>query len=150
MAYEKISEKHLREEKVKKVKEKIFAEIEEWLNDAKHIIKISLENNDEEEFNFWVTRAFNLARLKEYMQMENCFLSYHAMYDDQDTIVYRIPDKNLNIWLQDGYNFVSRFLGDSDHADVFDLLNDNYFAYKHISIIEEIVYDKKQEEKENN
>ena len=150
MAYEKISEKHLREEKVKKVKEKILAEIEEWLDDAKQLIKLFLENNDEEEFNFWIARTFNLARLKEYIQMENCFLGYHAMYNDADTIVYTIPDKNLDIWLQDDYNFTSSFLHRADHTDVFDLLNDKYFAYNHTSIIEEIVYDKKQQEKENN
>ena len=150
MAYEKISEKHLREEKVKKLKEKILVEIKEYSDDARRYIKNFPADGNEKRWKSLVSREFTLLKLKEFIQKKDCFLRARKIYPEDDIIIYTIPDKNLNIWLQEDYKFVSNFLFNAVDCSVFDLLNDDYFAYEHTSIIEHAMYDEKQKEKENN
>lgn len=148
--YEKISEMPIRKEKVRKLKKKIFAEIKAWSEETKDYIRNSSPNIDESEWDFLITREFNLSRLKEYIQEPNCFFRYFAKYEDKDIIVYKISDENLNVWLQDDYNFVTNFLLNTEHANVFCFLNDDYFEFKHTSIFDKLLYEKKLNRKENN
>ena len=73
-------------------------------------------------------------------------MDYQYRNIDRDIIIYTISDKDLNIWSQEDYSFVTRFLVESERIDydVSQLLNDKYFGYSFTDISESILYDKKQ------
>lgn len=141
--YEKISEIKKREEKVKKLKEKIFMEIEQWLNSIKEIIKV---NASEEDFNYCIEESFALLKLKQYLKQETSFMDCEAKYYDEDIIIYTISDKNLSIWLQKDYSFIVNFLckAEEEEFNIFPLLNDRFFGYQFTNILDSILYDKKK------
>ena len=142
---EKVSERHLREEKVKKVKEKILTEISEKL--VKFKKEIILHVSNDECFDYYIKRCFALHRLKEYLGCEYTFMEVEVEYPDRDIIIYTISDRDLNIWLQDTYSFTSEFLHNAvefEH-DIYSILNDRYFAHQFINLIDYATYDEKKE-----
>ena len=150
---EKISEKHIREEKVKKLKEKIYSEIENISNRTrKEMHQLLLVDNTseyfEENWDFLIARAFCLARLKEYISSDFAFQTIEVERPVYDLVIYQVSDEYLNIWLQDDYNFALSFLGkieDGKTVDVYEILNDSYFGYEFVSAFEVIKYRKEHE-----
>lgn len=147
--YEKISEIPTREEKVKKLKEKIYREIKKISECVREEMKtFATEINEGElgDWDFLITREFCLLKLKEFIDEESAFQSYEAKYYDRDIIIYQISDDTLNIWLQDDYNFALNFLCKIEHegyADVYQLLNNRYLGYEFTNIFDEIAYKEK-------
>lgn len=143
--YEKISEIPIREEKIKKLKEKILTEIDKYLVRDREEMRIYLMENDTdiEDWNFLIIREFSLLRLKEYIENDNSFWAFEGRCDYKDIITYQISDKKLNIWLQDDYNFTSNYLYKIEFegfCDVYEILNDRYFGYEFTNIFDEIQY----------
>ena len=70
---EKISEKHIREEKIKKLKEKIYSEIDNITKRTRREMRVLLsegiDKNEElkKDWDFLVTREFCLARLRDFI-----------------------------------------------------------------------------------
>ena len=62
--HEKISEIPIREEKIRKLKEKILAEIDKYLVRNRRDMKVYLTDNEDviEDWNFMVTQEFSLFR----------------------------------------------------------------------------------------
>lgn len=144
--YEKISEIPIREEKIRKLKEKIFSEIENYSMRMKERMKLYFINNEEDsdEWNFMITEEFALLRLKEFVESKGAFQSFEARYEDKDIIIYQVSDKTLNIWLQDDYDFTLSFLCKVEHegyCDVYEILNNRYFGYHFTNIFDKIHYD---------
>ena len=100
--YEKITDESSRIEKVQKLKQKILSEIDNFLSRYR---KRMSKNIDNKSFEFYVKRSFTLLELKQYIEDEYCFMSYESKDYNKDIVVYVIPDKNLNIWLQEDYSF---------------------------------------------
>ena len=95
---EKISEKPIREEKIKKLKEKIYSEIENISKRTrKEMRQLLLVDNTgeyfEENWNFLITREFCLARLREYVSSDFAFQTIEAEYPVHDLVIYQIPDE---------------------------------------------------------
>ena len=85
-----------------------------------------------------------MLRWKEYIENGDTFWSFEARYNDKDIIIYDVSDKKLNIWLQEDYDFVSKFLCKIEFEgfrDVYEILNDRYFGYEFTNIFDEIQYD---------
>lgn len=146
--YEKISEIPIREEKIRKLKKKILAEIDNYLVRNRKDMKIYLTGNEDviEYWDFMVTQEFSLLRLKEYVENDNTFWLFEERYNDKDIIIYQVSDRKLNIWLQEDYNFVFHFLYKIEFegfSDVYKILNDRYFGYEFTSIFDEIQYDER-------
>ena len=144
--YEKISEIPIREEKIKKLKEKILAEIDKYLLRNRRYMKVYLTDNEDviEDWDFMITQEFSLLRLKEYIENGNTFWSIEVRYEEEDIIVYQVSDRELNIWLQEDYNFVSNFLCKIEFegfSGVYKILDDRYFGYEFTNIFDEILYD---------
>lgn len=140
--YEKISDEAIRLEKVKNLKEKILVEIEQRMN----ICKKEMQSNiPDEDFNYCIKESFILLALKQYLKQDNCFMNYEAKYYDKDVVIYMISDKDLNIWLQKDYSFVTNFLSKAEDNgyDVFPLLHDRYLGCNFTNIFDSILYDKK-------
>ena len=137
---EKISDTLIREEKVRKLKIKILAEIEEELEFIKEELKVCTI-----PFEVFVKRSFALLNLKEYISGEYAFMDYEAKYIDIDTVIYKISDECLNVWLQDDYYFVGNFLYQAKERqyNIFNMLNDKYFAHNFTNIYDFIAYQKK-------
>ena len=110
--YEKISEIPIREEKIKKLKEKILADIDKHLERNRQDMKIFLTNNENimQDWDFMISQEFTLLRLKDFIKNEYTFWSIEARYEEEDIIVYQVSDRDINIWLQDDYHFVNSFL----------------------------------------
>lgn len=142
--YEKISDENIRLEKVQKLKRKILSEIDGILSKYRNALS---ENLNDRGFEFCVRQSFALLKLKEYVEDEYSFMNYEAKDYNNDIVVYMISDKDLNIWLQEDYSFVIRFLtrAESVDHDVFQMLNDKYFGRNFTNICESILYDKRQE-----
>ena len=146
--YEKISEIPIREEKIKKLKEKILADIDKHLARNQRDMKVYLTDNEDaiEDWDFMVTQEFTLLRLKDFIKNKYTFWSTEARYETKDIIIYKISDRDLNIWLQDDYYFVDSFLSKIEldgYCDVYQILNDRYFGYEFTDIFDEIKYDEK-------
>ena len=75
---EKISDKPIREDKIKRLKEKILTEITDELNFIKEGMRECLSND--KAFSFLVKRSFALLNLKEYIDSENVFQSFEALF----------------------------------------------------------------------
>lgn len=141
--YGKISDEIMRKEKVRKVKGKILSEIKTNID----ICKKEMQSNiSDEDFAYCIKECFVLLELKNYLNNDNSFMNYEAKYYDKDIVIYIISDKNLNIWLQEDYSFVSKFLDkvQDNGYDVFPLLNDRYLEYNFTSSVNRLLYDKKQ------
>lgn len=141
--YEKISDEIIRLEKVKKLKQKILSEINVSLNRYRKMI---FKNPNDKSCEFFIKQSFVLLKLKEYIEYKYSFMDYQYRNIDRDIIIYTISDKDLNIWSQEDYSFVTRFLVESERIDydVSQLLNDKYFGCSFTDISESILYDKKQ------
>ena len=142
---ENISEKPIREDKIKKLKEKVLTEIANEFKLIKRDMRECISND--KTFDFLVKQSFALLNLKEFIESEYAFQSCEAQYED--VIVYTVSSKDLDIWLQDDYSFVHNFLIRAEDCgyDVFSLLNNNYFGYNFTTIFDTILYDKRTEEK---
>lgn len=141
--YEKISDESIRIEKVKKLNRKILSEIDDLLRKYRNGLS---KNLNDIGFEFCVRRSFALLELKKYVENEYSFMSYEVKDYNNDIVVYTISDKDLNIWLQEDYSFVIRFLVEAENVDydVFQILNDKYFGHNFTNICESILYDDKQ------
>ena len=89
--YEKISEEETRQEKVKKVKNKILSEIDNRICSYKKLFAIN-EKTTEEDYNFFISENFALLELKKYLKKDNCFMSYEAKYLDIVEVVQKHPE----------------------------------------------------------
>lgn len=138
---EKLSERPIREEKIKRLKEKILVEIEEEYERLRFWM-----SEDSEHFDNYVEQYYQLAQLKNYITAEHTFWNYEAMYEKDDYVVYQVSEKTLDIWLQDDYNFVIAFMIEVQDRPwaLFKMLNDRYFGYQFTNIFAEIAYDKKR------
>lgn len=142
--YEKLSNEPKRRIKVSKLKKKILEEIKKELDIYKRIIG---ETNSDDVFFDLVRRSFVLLELQRYIENKNTFMRQYANFEYDDIVIYIVSEKSLNIFLQDDYHFVSKFLLNVEENgwNVFKMLNDQYFEHEFISIIDSILYDKKQE-----
>lgn len=143
--YEKISEIPIREDKIKKLKIKILAEIDKYSEKIHKCIEQYLINNgdDIEYWNFMITEEFLLLRLKEFIEQPRTFQSFESRYNDKNIIIYQVSDEDLNIWLQEKYDFTCNFLCKIKHkgfCDVYEILNDRFFGYEFTNIIDKIQY----------
>lgn len=144
---ERISEKAIRAEKVQRLKKRILSELEREQNNVKTLLQQDLSAED---YVFAINNAFALVKLKEFLQEDTSFMRVIAANQDQDIIIYNVSDEDLNVWLQDGYSFVCRFLMRAAERDfdIFSMLNDQYFGTEFTSVIEQLLYEKRQEESE--
>lgn len=149
--YEKISVSPARREKVNRVKTKILSEIDIMSQNIREdITAFSSEINEEDlvDWNLLIAREFNLSRLREYIGEDNTFMDYHAKYGETDTIIYIVSDMDLNIWLQENYNFPFNLLCKMEEEklyDVFPLLDDEFFGYEFTSIYDRARYEMKMD-----
>lgn len=146
---EKISNIPIREDKVRKFKMKVYAEIEKELNATKEELKVCTIDGDD-DFDFLVNRSFALLNLKKYISDGRTFMEWEAKYPAHDIIIYKVSDECLNVWLQDNYFFVWNFLGRAEECeyDVFSILNDEYFGRKFTNLFDFILYEKKMKSQE--
>lgn len=152
--YEEIKNKQERLEKIEKLKEKILKEIErENKLLKKELFCLSNENNDSKEYDDLVTKSYQLIELKKYIQDENSFCSIQFRDCITGDTIYFVSIKNINIWLDESYNFVSNYLSKLENKEyiLFELLDDQYFGKHFTHIFDEMRFDRKQlENKENN
>lgn len=154
---EKYSEEYIRIEKINKIKERILKDIEKEENTLKKYINAAIyhKNNNiqskEEEWFSMIIEEYALLCLKEYILKPDTFLEFYKMSEEEDYIIYVIPDKYLNIWLQENYPFVSNFIGviteeKDSHKSLHHILNDTYFSNQFMSAVEIIYYQTKMKE----
>ena len=147
---EKISDFPKRKEKVKRLKEKILFELGREMRLAKRdMLTWLMEEYEEEEFNFLLKVNVALMELKSFVEQENSFMRYTYQNDEEDIIIYCISEEKLDIWLQDGYSFVSNYLLKIyDHEyQMTPFVDEEYFAYNFTNLFDIALYHKKQEGK---
>lgn len=147
--YEKTCDKKIRLEKVNKVKTKILAEIEKELKLLKEDIEAIIPEENYEYYVYCIKQSFSLFALKDYINSKYTFMDWEAMNDE--FVVYKISDEQLNIFLQDEFSFVIIFLMKVEEKgfNVFSFLTDRYFGYHFIPIIETVRYRQRREHEVN-
>ena len=117
--YEKISEIPIREEKVKRLKEKILKEIETEIERCKnglcHLFEAKMNN---EILEYIAETLHCLYKLRDYVNWERSFMCEADRYYDQDIIVYKVEIELINLWFEDDFNFVHTFLFNIEHDDL--------------------------------
>ena len=120
-----------RQNKVKKIKERILEEIEK---EKSFYISTFKENVD-----YSAKMICLLIFLKEYVLKDETF-SEHFYCDDK--LIYIISDNTLNMLLTYNFSIVNNWLTNlEDNGGIFDLdnyLNDNYFEHHFFSIFEKM------------
>ena len=149
---EKISDKPIREKKIKRLKEKILKEIEEELERGKGALTYDLTNGieDEYEFKYVIHMMHYLYKLREFVNWEHSFNMIYAEYYNFDIVIYAVSMREIDIWLQDDYNFVTQFLFNANYDDnviVEHMLNDEYLGINFTNIFDAIAYDEKYEKR---
>lgn len=147
--YEKISDTETRKEKVRMLKQNILMDIEKKMCFLKVDIKSCMLSDD--EFNYSVKRFYALLCLKKYIENKHTFMLYTFKCPDEDAIVYVVGIKNIEIWLQDDYYFVDKFLSEAERCDfnISPCLEDRYFGRYFSSLLDSVIYDKRISEQEN-
>ncbi len=141
-----------REEKVKKLKKKILLEIDKMIKDVRENMAMFLIEGEElGNWDFLITREFNLYSLRKYIEEESTFLHYQLKYGES-IVIYTVNDTLLDIWLQDDYNFPFKLLSmikEENICDISSFLNDDFFGYEFTSIFERTIYELKMRENQN-
>lgn len=140
--YEKISDEPKRQEKVNRLKDKILTDINTKIDVCK--FELHSDTTLDEDYSFWVYRYFYLSELKKYIEDKYTFMRWSYEDEDKDIRIYVINDLYLDIWLQDDYSFVSKFLYDLEfeteikcnYTNMSSYLNDNYFGYNFTNILD--------------
>ena len=153
----KLSEKHLRQEKVAKLKTKILAEIDDCKTMLKEYLLSYYKDQSEltdELFEDYITELYSLMQLKKFIVRPSTFMMAGAVYEDNDYIAYYVDDRDLDVWLQEDYKFVNNFIlnmGDpyKGPSHLVHMLTENYFAYNFTNIFDLIEYGRKTEEHNN-
>lgn len=151
---ERCTDKEKREELVKKVKEKILKEIENYeIKIKKNLLNIAnKEINDEtkQDWEYLIEKSFYLLRLKEYINEVGTFMRYEKLDYKNDVAIYQINIEYLNIWLEKDFYFVSNFLfAIEDGLNIYTALDDRYFGYEFTDAFSVIKYREKQEKQNN-
>lgn len=147
--YEKTCDKRIRLEKVNKVKTKILVEIEKELKLLKEDIEAIIPEENYEYYVYCIKQSFSLFALKDYINSKYTFMDWEAMNDE--FVVYKISDEQLNIFLQDEFSFVIIFLMKVEEKgfNVFPLLTDAYFGYRFVPVIETVRYRQRVDNRNN-
>ena len=139
----KIPDQIHREEKIAKLKKKILNEIDSLLERFK--VEAAQAECSMGNFEFAAKNSFALFKLREYI---NNPASFNQIWGKGYII---IKDLHINMWLQEDYTFAFDFLVKAEENDynVFPLLNDEFFELHFTNIVDEILYEQKLQEKQN-
>lgn len=113
---EKYSDFDKRKTKVEKLKEKIRNEIKEAKSLYGERLDFILKNKNENSFleknNYReaLKILFYLERLDIFLDNERAFMDYIEYSKTLDYIIYKIPIKDINVWLNENFNFIDAFL----------------------------------------
>lgn len=122
--------------KVNILKKKILKEIDDRL-------KLSISEMDDglqmEDFIFYVNESFSLHKLKLFIESECSFME--RQYGE-----YIVSEKNLDIWLQEDYDFVINYLilAEEYGYNIFPMLKDKYFQIQFTNIMDIVRWDNKK------
>lgn len=146
---EKISETAIRQDKINLLKRKIKDEIKEYETNVKLNIKILLEDDDlnYEVWKHYIDMAFFLEKLKYFVDSEKSFWSIIARDYKTDTVIYVISLDDIDIWLQEDYNFVHSlfFCVENVLGQLDFILTDKFLGTQLISVFERVLYSKSKE-----
>lgn len=138
----KYSEKHIREEKVQKLKQKISKELEEKMRDKKQMLAFSLrEDHDDELVGRDVLELACLIRFKNYIDnYDRAFLERESWSEERDFINYTIDNNYIDVYLQEDFDFTHAFLFKCEmngyNAHWLLSKGDDSFGYNFITLIE--------------
>lgn len=148
--YEKISESAIRQDKINALKTKIHNEIEEYTASIRENMKILLEEEiiNPDMWDYCVCVAFFLTQLTEFVDWKNAFQNKEAEFPKEDAVVYTISVDEIDIWLQEEFNFVSHLLSvvkyDDGFANIAGYLDDRFLSRGLLNIVERTLYEQKQ------
>ena len=152
---EKISEQHLRIAKVLKLKKKILSEIEGFSNYFKEGLKEVCCDDKlfSEFFEKAVIEEVKLISLKQFVNDPSSFMKVIMKDPAHDAIIYGLSDKHLDMFIDNDFLFVQKFLTQTAHIEMCDLmiefLSDGFFEFNFVNAFEEVLYDKKIREESN-
>ena len=148
--YEKISETAIRQSKINALKTKIRKEIEKYTSSIRENMKILLEQEiiNTEMWDYCVNVAFFLTQLTEFVDWEGAIQNKEAENPNEDIVVYTISIDEIDIWLQENFNFVSHLLSVIEHdngfANIAGYLDDRFLSRGLLNIVERTLYEQKQ------
>lgn len=144
---EKISESAIRQNKINTLKAKIHNEIEEYTASIRENMKILLEEEiiNPDMWDYCVCVAFFLTQLTEFVDWEGAFQNKEAENPKKDAVIYTISVDEIDIWLQEEFNFVSHLLSvvkyDDGFANIAGYLDDKFLSRGLLCIIERTIYE---------
>ena len=117
-----------RMKKVNKLKEKILTEIDKRLK----LFIVEIDSSiPMEDYIFCVNESFSLHKLKLFVKSKYSFI-------DKEWGEYIISEENLDIWLQDDYDFVLNYLilAEENEYNIIPMLNDSFLQHRFTNITE--------------
>lgn len=155
--YEKLSEIDIRKEKVNKLKDKIREEIATYRKRYGEELNPNMDNDYPEfaeDYKTSVLEMTALYALEEFINEDYSFMCWEVQDSEIDRIVYTVPMDMIECMSRDDFNFIFQLffnLGDNlrNYYMVGEFMNDRYFAYDFVSVIDKVLYDeaKKKEKK---
>lgn len=135
-----------REEKVKKLKEKILDEIKVFVQ---NIGTISGDDLYDEEGLYSIDSLFIVRSLYEYINKERAFMEVAKVFSDR--VIYELNENLIDRFLHPSFNFTFNYVYVciENPATVFNMskcMNDKFINFNVMSVIESLIIDKKIKE----
>lgn len=151
MKTEKISEKHIRDEKVAKLKETGLKEMQKYKPVLIEIIS-NLEKDTADYFkkiDDYITEYHRVLLFEEFLKSDKSFNRKHVENPERDSVIYFISSKTIDIWLSRGV--LTKYLNFMEIKEMrCGTLRDEYFTEytDFITVLDTILYN--EENKEEN
>lgn len=148
---EKISKKHIRKEKIDKLKYIGLQEIEKTKLEICEKLNVDLFNNERDKYDTLAFNYYCLIMLENYLKNECSLWEIVDIQPEFDSVFYTINLMTIDIWMEKGV--VNKYLYYmEDTFEACHILTDDFFGCRSnfISIFESVLYKQKLKEQNNN
>lgn len=146
---EKISEKHIRQEKINKIKEIGLKEIQQYKEKYfKEVVSLYYSDYDKkiEELDYFNKIYHQVLLLESCLKTKDFLMDYLNKYPEYDKINYVVSINDIDMWLEAGVLDHYLVVMERNHYDYILSLPDRHFSsiYNNFfSVFEKIIYDEK-------
>lgn len=147
--FEEIANKPIRMAKINRFKGRVLIELRERLANISDMMRV-IDKDEQSNFAAWVFENFVLTSLASYLFESYSMTKEVNKNESVGLVVYAIPTETIDVWLQDDYDFVERYLQwcYQNKPKFIPVLTDEIMAHYLVTPIELALYEYRKEMKE--
>lgn len=147
--FEEIANKPIRMAKINRFKGRVLIELMERLANISDMMRV-MDKDEQSNFASWVFENFVLTSLALYLFESYSMTKEVSKNESVGLVIYAIPTETIDVWLQDDYDFVERYLQlcYKNKPKFIPVLTDEIMAHYLVTPIELALYEYRKEMKE--